>query len=169
MLRAVTRGWNGYRNKSRHRKLTLEKNILPPLFRDSNPPHFYHESAQKVDPREENVSRRSYGDSNPGPLDHESDALTAEPPRTRFQSCIRYAGDDRVLFLFAFCCCILHLGRTVCFQSIFSVSGVFFERDSDANMKRESFFCFLRTLCPRGRSTEDSKGYKQKNKSKQSY
>ena len=28
---AVTRGWNGYRNKSQHRKLTLEKNILPPL------------------------------------------------------------------------------------------------------------------------------------------
>ena len=28
---AVTRGWNGYRNKSQHRKLTLEKKILPPL------------------------------------------------------------------------------------------------------------------------------------------
>ena len=27
---AVTRGWNGYRNKSQHRKLTLEKKILPP-------------------------------------------------------------------------------------------------------------------------------------------
>ena len=26
---AVTRGWNGYRNKSQHRGLTLEKNILP--------------------------------------------------------------------------------------------------------------------------------------------
>ena len=26
---AVTRGWNGYRNKSQHRKLTLEKKILP--------------------------------------------------------------------------------------------------------------------------------------------
>ena len=25
----VTRGWNGYRNKSQHRKLTLEKKILP--------------------------------------------------------------------------------------------------------------------------------------------
>ena len=23
-------GWNGYRNKSQHRKLTLEKKILPP-------------------------------------------------------------------------------------------------------------------------------------------
>ena len=28
---AVTRGWDGYRNKSQHRKLTLEKKILPPL------------------------------------------------------------------------------------------------------------------------------------------
>ena len=27
---AVTRGWNGYRNKSQHRKLTLEKKSLPP-------------------------------------------------------------------------------------------------------------------------------------------
>ena len=26
---AVTRGWNGYRNKSQHRKSTLEKKILP--------------------------------------------------------------------------------------------------------------------------------------------
>ena len=28
---AVTRGWNRYRNKSQHRKLNLEKKILPPL------------------------------------------------------------------------------------------------------------------------------------------
>ena len=28
---AVTRGWNGYRNRSQHRKLTLEKKILPPF------------------------------------------------------------------------------------------------------------------------------------------
>ena len=27
----VTRGWNGYRNKSQHRKSTLEKKILPPF------------------------------------------------------------------------------------------------------------------------------------------
>ena len=26
----VTRGWNGYRNKSQHRKSTLEKKILEP-------------------------------------------------------------------------------------------------------------------------------------------
>ena len=29
---AVTRVWNGYRIKSQHRKLTLEKKILPPLL-----------------------------------------------------------------------------------------------------------------------------------------
>ena len=29
---AVTRGWNGYRNKNQHRKLTLAKRILPPLL-----------------------------------------------------------------------------------------------------------------------------------------
>ena len=41
---AITRGWNGYRNKSQHRKLSLG----------------------------------SCRDSNPGPFDHESDALTTE-------------------------------------------------------------------------------------------
>ena len=45
----VTRGWNGYRNKSQHRKLTLEKIFQPLLW-----------------------------DSNPGPLDHESGTLTIE-------------------------------------------------------------------------------------------
>ena len=29
---AVTRGWNGYRNRSHHRKLTLEKKTLPGHF-----------------------------------------------------------------------------------------------------------------------------------------
>ena len=29
---AVTRGWNWYRNKSQHGKLTLEKKIMPPLL-----------------------------------------------------------------------------------------------------------------------------------------
>ena len=37
---AVTHGWNGYRNKSRHRKLTLEKFILPPLLRGLEPGTF---------------------------------------------------------------------------------------------------------------------------------
>ena len=42
LLRAtvVTRGWNGYRNKSQHRKLTLEKKILPPLQQGFEPATF---------------------------------------------------------------------------------------------------------------------------------
>ena len=34
---AVTRGWNGYRNNSQHRKSTLEKKILPPLLQGFEP------------------------------------------------------------------------------------------------------------------------------------
>ena len=41
---AVTRGWNGYWNKSQHRKLTLEKKILPPLQQGFEPAPFNHES-----------------------------------------------------------------------------------------------------------------------------
>ena len=45
---AVTWGWNGYRNKRRHRKLTLEKKIPPPpppcSSRDSVPQPFNQES-----------------------------------------------------------------------------------------------------------------------------
>ena len=37
---AVTRGWNGYRNKSQHRKLTMKKKILPPLLRGFEPATF---------------------------------------------------------------------------------------------------------------------------------
>ena len=37
---AVTRGWNGYRNKSQHRKSTLEKKILPPLLQGFEPTTF---------------------------------------------------------------------------------------------------------------------------------
>ena len=37
---AVTRGWNGYQNKSQHRKLTLEKKILPPLLQGFEPATF---------------------------------------------------------------------------------------------------------------------------------
>ena len=47
---AVTRGWNGYQNKSQHKKLTLEEKII----------------------------HRSCRDSNPGPFNHGSDALTTE-------------------------------------------------------------------------------------------
>ena len=42
---AVTRGWNGCRNKIQHRKLTLEKKILPPLLQGFEPATcFKHES-----------------------------------------------------------------------------------------------------------------------------
>ena len=37
---AVTRGWNRYQNKSQHRKLTLEKKILPPLQQGFEPVTF---------------------------------------------------------------------------------------------------------------------------------
>ena len=37
---AVTRGWNGYRNKSQHRKLTLENKILLPLQQGFEPATF---------------------------------------------------------------------------------------------------------------------------------
>ena len=42
LLRAtvVTRGWNGYRNKSQHRKSTLEKKILPPFQQGFEPETF---------------------------------------------------------------------------------------------------------------------------------
>ena len=49
---AVTQGWNGYRNKSKEQKLTLEKKFL----------------------------QRSCRDSNPGPFGHETDALTTKLP-----------------------------------------------------------------------------------------
>ena len=37
---AVTRGWDGYRYKSQHRKLTLEKKIFPPLLQGFEPSPF---------------------------------------------------------------------------------------------------------------------------------
>ena len=37
---AVTRGWNGYRNKSQHSNLTLENKILPPLLPGLEPGTF---------------------------------------------------------------------------------------------------------------------------------
>ena len=36
----VTRGWNGYQNKSQHRKSTLEKKILPPFLQRFEPATF---------------------------------------------------------------------------------------------------------------------------------
>ena len=42
LLRAtvVTQGWNEYRNKSQHRKSTLEKKILPPFQQGFEPATF---------------------------------------------------------------------------------------------------------------------------------
>ena len=40
---AVTRGWNGYRNKSQHRKLTRRRKFSRRSCRDSNPRPFNHE------------------------------------------------------------------------------------------------------------------------------
>ena len=37
---AVTQGWNGYQNKSQHRKLTLDKKILLPLLQGFEPATF---------------------------------------------------------------------------------------------------------------------------------
>ena len=68
----VTRGWNGYRNKSQHRKSTLEKKISP---------------------------RRSSRDSNPRPFNHESGALTTElspPPPNRLQVAARFYSQQHV-------------------------------------------------------------------------
>ena len=39
---------------------------------------YQHKSSQKTDPGEEKSPATSCGDSNPGPFDHESDALTTE-------------------------------------------------------------------------------------------
>ena len=41
----VTWGWNGYRNKSQHRKLTLEKKTLLPLLQGFEPTTFQSESS----------------------------------------------------------------------------------------------------------------------------
>ena len=38
---AVTQGWNRYRNKSQHRKLTLEKKIIPPFLWGLKPETFW--------------------------------------------------------------------------------------------------------------------------------
>ena len=57
LLRAtvVTLGWNGYRNKSQHRKLTLEKKIIPPLLPGLEP-GTYRSRVQLSSPIETNAS-----------------------------------------------------------------------------------------------------------------
>ena len=41
---AVTREWNGYRNKSQHRQLTMEKKIILPFLPELELETFYQES-----------------------------------------------------------------------------------------------------------------------------
>ena len=59
----VTRGWNGYRNKSQHRKSTLEKKILPPFQQGFEPATF------------QSRVRRSNHWAIPAPLSAESSLL----------------------------------------------------------------------------------------------
>ena len=69
---AVTRGWNGYRNRSQHRKLTLEKKR-----------------------KKKNFSRHASRDSNPRPFDHESGALTTELSPLPYSAGQRWQERDR--------------------------------------------------------------------------
>ena len=57
---AVTRGWNGYRNKSQHWKLTLQKYFYPAALAETR---------------------------TPGPFSHESDALTTKLSPAQAQPC----------------------------------------------------------------------------------
>ena len=63
LLRAtvVTQGWNGYRNKSQHRKLTLEKKILPPLLQGFEPATFQS--------RVRRSNHRAIPSPDPSPID----------------------------------------------------------------------------------------------------
>ena len=94
---AVTRGWNGYRNKSQHRKLTLERDFcfvlffIPPLCQDSNPRPFCHESGAlttELSPLfgfrpSKLASVRTVGRHlTPGLFDQESGALPLSCPRS---------------------------------------------------------------------------------------
>ena len=95
---AVTRGWNGYQNKSQHRKSTLEKKI----------------------------SRRSCRDLNPRPFNHESGALTTElsPPRRSKHIAIPYILSGMSVTW----CCVRHVcTRMLCQACLYpdAVSGMF--------------------------------------------
>ena len=46
----VTRGWSGYRNKSQHRKSTLEKKILPPFQQGFEPATFQSRADASLGP-----------------------------------------------------------------------------------------------------------------------
>ena len=47
LLSAVTRGWNRYRNKNQHRKMTMEKKIIPPLLQGFEPATFQSRLTQE--------------------------------------------------------------------------------------------------------------------------
>ena len=87
---AVTLGWNGYRNKSQHRKLTLEKTIIPPLLAEwpalltcycgntgSGTDTEIRDSTESWPWRRKFVNR-SCRDSNLGPFSYESVALNTQ-------------------------------------------------------------------------------------------
>ena len=74
---AVTRGWNGYRNKSQHRKSTLEKKILP-LFQQGFEPATFQSRV-----------RRSNHWAIPAPAVHLTDAFIASPgQKWKTMSCL---------------------------------------------------------------------------------
>ena len=52
----VTRGWNGYRNKSQHRKSTLEKKILPPFQQGFEPATFQSRVRRSPRPRKRSIN-----------------------------------------------------------------------------------------------------------------
>ena len=70
----VTRGWNGYRNKSQHRKSTLEKKILPPFQQGFEPATF------------QSRVRCSNHWAIPAPKTETGQALSFIPPRGTGQS-----------------------------------------------------------------------------------
>ena len=67
----VTRGWNGYRNKSQHGKSTLEKKILPPFQQGFEPATF------------QSRVRCSNHRAIPAPPEHNSKAVSFWVPRKK--------------------------------------------------------------------------------------
>ena len=60
-ITAVTRGWNGYRNKSQHRKVTLEKRTLSPLLQGFEPATF-QSRVRRANHRAIRASKRTFGE-----------------------------------------------------------------------------------------------------------
>ena len=58
---AVTRGWNGYQNKSQHKKLTLEKNYFPPLLQGFEPTTLSVEQRKSIRSRKPKLSTTERG------------------------------------------------------------------------------------------------------------